>query len=213
MVPAVFLRVPKISISPLPMSEQIQFQQYCMWCKVCSCCELGIAPMPTPRRCPPARPSITVKWLRAVPYLSIFCTGPVYISPRPALARHQSKEIAFPPVLLSRVRLFSPQAHVHYELATVPLEPRRPNTDCIATSHPPLASTHTHTHTHSLSLSLSLSLSPSLSGSGITTTHTAPHPAQHAFSFQGCCSVYLILSHFRTHVRTPTPQYSGIPSY
>ena len=61
---------------------------------------------------------------------------------------------------------------------------------------------HPHTHT--------LSLSPSLSGSGITTTHTAPRPAQRAFSFRGRRSVYLILSHFRTRARTPTPQYSPI---
>ena len=75
----------------------------------------------------------------------------VYNPSRPALARHQSKEIAFSPFLLSHVHLFLPQAHVRYELATVPLEPCRPNTDCIATSRPPLASIHTH----SLSLSLS----------------------------------------------------------
>ena len=69
------------------------------------------------------------------------------------------KEIAFSPFSLSCVCLFSPQAHVRYKLATVPLEPYGPNMDCIATSRPPLASIHTHTHTHTLSLSLSLSLS------------------------------------------------------
>ena len=68
---------------------------------------------------------------------------------------------------------------------------------------PPLSHPYTHTH------SLSLSLSPSLSGSGITTTHTAPRPAQRAFSFRGRRSVYLIISHFRTRARTPTPQYNG----
>ena len=64
----------------------------------------------------------------------------------------------------------------------------------------PLSHPHTHTHT--------LSLSPSLSGSGITTTHTAPRPAQRAFSFRGRRLVHLILSHFRTRARTPTPQYN-----
>ena len=66
----------------------------------------------------------------------------------------------------------------------------------------PLSHPHTHTHTHTLSLS------PSLSGSGITTTHTAPRPAQCTFLFRGRRSVCLILSHFRTHVRTPTLQYN-----
>ena len=81
---------------------------------------------------------------------------------------------SFPPFRSCVSAPVSPQVHVCYELATVPLEPRGPNTDCIAT--PRLASSHTHTHTHTLSLSLSLC------GSGITTTHTAPCPAPRAFS-------------------------------
>ena len=56
----------------------------------------------------------------------------------------------------------SPQVHVCYELATVPLEPRRPNTDCIATPRLASSLSLSLTHTHSLSLSLSLALSLSL---------------------------------------------------
>ena len=78
--------------------------------------------------------------------------------PWPGINRNRS---LFFPRFRSRVSApVSPQVHVCYELATVPLEPRGPNTDCIAT--PRLASSlslsHTHTHTHTLSLSLSLSL-------------------------------------------------------
>ena len=78
-------------------------------------------------------------------------------------------------------------------------------------SHPlSLSLSHTHTLSLSRSLSLSLALSRSLSlslcGSGITTTHTAPHPAPRAFSLWDVARK-LILSHFRTRARTPTPQY------
>ena len=36
--------------------EPVQCMKCRGWCKVCSRCELGIAPMPTPRRCPPRAP-------------------------------------------------------------------------------------------------------------------------------------------------------------
>ena len=63
-----------------------------------------------------------------------------------------------------------------------------------------LSLSHTHTHTHTLSLSLC--------GSGITTTHTAPRPAPCTFSLW---DVARILSYqFRTHTRTPTPQYNPV---
>ena len=75
--------------------------------------------------------------------------------------------------------------HALYESTTVPLEPRGPNTGCIATSRlmfPPLSLTHAHTR------------SSSLGGSGITTMHPAPRPAPCVFSFRGRRSVYFILS-------------------
>ena len=126
-------------------------------------------------------------------------------SPSPGLGQaSKNTDRSFPRFALVCPPPFSPQVHVCYELATVPLEPRGPNTDCIARSLPPPSRIHTHTHTHTHSLS------PSLSGSGITTTHTAPRPAQRAFSFRGRRSVYFILSHFRTRARTPTPQYNDM---
>ena len=122
--------------------------------------------MPTPCRRPPTRPLNNCQHMsRArlvqdhtsldslllfIGALYPFCTCHVYIPPRPALARYENTVVLSPALLLC-VRHLSPLVHVRYELATVPLEPRGPNTDCIATFRPLL---HLHAHTHTLSLSL-----------------------------------------------------------
>jgi hypothetical protein len=106
--------------------------------------------------------------------------------------------------------------HALYEFATVPLEPRGPNTDCIATSRLafPLSLSHTHTHSLSLSLSLShthsLSLSLSLSAAaGITTLAHRPSSDLARVLISGTSLGYLYSIPFRTRARTLPPPFSG----
>ena len=113
--------------------------------------------------------------------------------------------VVFSPALLSRVRHLSPLVHVRYNLATMLLEPRGPNTDCIATFRPLL---HPHAHTHTLSLS-----SLSLSSSGITTTHTTPRPALRVFSLWDVARLNLsyILSLLNSRAESHSATYLAAP--
>lgn len=100
--------------------------------------------------------------------------------PWPGIEKYRSLFPLFPSHVSTPI---SPQVHVGYKLATMPLEPQGPNIDCISIFCP-----LSHPHTQDLSLS------PSLRCSGITTTNTTPCPAQHTIYQLLNYSVILFIS-------------------